>query len=83
MTVRTSIVTLAVAGLAWAAPAAQAMLLSGDSAGSTRSTNSVLAALKASGSRYHAQANYRNERFVGQSTSQGVRPDDRAGIRGI
>lgn len=83
---RTSIVTFVVAGVAFAAPAAQAMLLAGDSAGSNTksvSAKSSLSVMKLAGIRYHAAANYKNERFVGQLTSTGVRPDNRPGVRGI
>jgi hypothetical protein len=49
---------------------------------------STLAAMVAAGTKYHATANYRNEKtLVGsdlKSTAQKVvRPDDRAGRRGI
>jgi hypothetical protein len=87
MTIRTSILTLVVTGLAWAAPAAQAHLLAGDEAvtgKSAVSTKSALSVMTAAGIRYHAQANYANEkRLLGPSASTGVRPDDRAGARGI
>jgi hypothetical protein len=86
MTIRHSTLTLVVAGLAWAAPAAQAHPLAGDSANTTYraiSTKSALSVMKAAGIRYHAAANYKNERFVGQSASVGVRPDNRPGVRGI
>ncbi len=86
MTIRTSILTFVVAGVACVAPAAQAHTLAGDSAGSgakTSSAKSSLSVMKAAGIRYHAAANYKNERFVGQSTSTGVRPDNRSGVRGI
>jgi hypothetical protein len=86
MTIRHSILTLVVAALAWAAPAAQAHLLLGDSAttGKTSvSTKSALSVMKAAGIRYHAAANYKNERFLVVSASTGVRPDNRPGVRGI
>ena len=86
MTIRTSTLTFVVAGLAWAAPAAQAHTLAGDSAGAgqkTVSAKSSLAVMQVAGIRYHAAANYKNERFIGQSTSAGVRPDNRPGVRGI
>jgi hypothetical protein len=86
MTVRHSFLTLVVAGLAWAAPAAQAHLLSGDSANTSNravSTKSALSVMKVAGIRYHAAANYKNERFLGQSAPTAVRPDNRPGVRGI
>jgi len=97
MTVRHSILTLAVAGLACAAPAAQAHLLGNDGAvvsKSSASTKSTLAVMTAAGTRYHAASNYTNElRLLGQhltspssvwsSAYSSVRPDDRAGVRGI
>jgi hypothetical protein len=85
MTVRHTILTLAVAGLACAAPAAQAHLLVNDSAVTSKSSMSTksLSVMTAAGIRYHAAANYKNEqRLLGQSSSS-VRPDDRAGVRGI
>jgi hypothetical protein len=86
MTVRHTILTLAVAGLACAAPAAQAHLLVNDSAVTSKSSASAkssLSVMTAAGIRYHAAANYKNEqRLLGQSSSS-VRPDDRAGVRGI
>ena len=72
-------------------PIAQGHVLSGAggvaSAKST-SSQSVLAAMIAAGTRYHAAANYRNEKtLVGSGLTakaqKGVRPDDRAGVRGI
>jgi hypothetical protein len=89
MTIRHSILTLVVAGLAGAAPAAQAQMLAGDGATtgkkavSTKSTKSTLSAIQVAGIRYHATANLKNERFLGESTSTGVRPDNRPGVRGI
>ena len=86
MTIRHSILTLVVAGLAWAAPAAQAHSLAGDSAGSNAksvSAKSSLSVMQVAGIRYHAAANLKNERFIGESTSTGVRPDNRPGVRGI
>jgi len=86
MTIRTSTLTFVVAAIAFVAPAAQAHSLAGDSAGSnakSSSAKSSLSVMKAAGIRYHAAANYKNERFVGQSTSTGVRPDNRSGVRGI
>lgn len=86
MNIRHSILTLVVAGLAWAAPAAQAHVLAGDSASTAKravSTKSALSVMKAAGIRYHAAANFKSERFVGQSASVGVRPDNRPGVRGI
>jgi hypothetical protein len=86
MTIRTSTLTFVVAGLAWAAPAAQAQTLAGDTAGAgqkTVSAKSSLSAMQVAGIRYHAAANLKNERFIGESTSTGVRPDNRPGVRGI
>jgi hypothetical protein len=86
MTIRTSTLTFVVAGLAWAAPAAQAQVLAGDSATTGKkavSTKSTLSAMQVAGIRYHAAANLKNERFLGESTSTGVRPDNRPGVRGI
>jgi hypothetical protein len=86
MTTRYSILTLVVAGLAWAAPAAQAHLLSGDSANTSNravSTKSSLSVMTVAGIRYHAAANYKNERFLGQSAPAPDRPDNRPGVRGI
>ena len=83
---RTSIVTFVLAGLAFAAPAAQAHSLAGDSARSNAksvSAKSSLSVMQVAGIRYHAAANYKNERFIGESTSTGVRPDNRPGVRGI
>ena len=85
MTVRHTILALAVAGLACAAPAAQAQLLANDSAVTSKaaSAKQTLSVMTAAGIRYHAAANYKNEqRLLGQSNSS-VRPDDRAGTRGI
>ena len=94
MTVRQTILTLAVAGLACAAPAAQAHVLDNDSAvtGKSSSSAKTLSVMTAAGIRFHAAANYANEkdvtlsiakgeRLLGQSSS-GVRTDDRAGVRG-
>ena len=86
MTIRTSVLTFVVAGVACVAPAAQAHLLTGDEATTGKasvSAKSSLSVMKAAGIRYHATANYKNERFIGQSTSTGVRPDNRPGVRGI
>jgi hypothetical protein len=85
MTIRHSIVT-AVAALAVAAPAAQAHLLNTDGAvTSTKSfsTKSTLSVMTVAGIRFHAQANYKNERFVSGPLTSSVRPDDRAGVRGV
>jgi hypothetical protein len=85
MTIRHSILT-AVAALAVAAPAAQAHLLVNDGAVTSKtsiSTQSALSAMTAAGIRYHAQANYKNERFVSSRLGSGTRPDDRAGMRGV
>jgi hypothetical protein len=86
MTTRQSILTLVVAGLAGAAPAAQAQMLAGDGANTTNkavSTKSALSVMTVAGIRYHATANYKNERFLGQSAPTPVRPDNRPGVRGI
>ena len=86
MTIRQSILTFVVAGVACVAPAAQANSLAGDSAGAgqnTVSAKSSLSVMEIAGIRYHAAANYKNERFNGQSTSTGLRPDNRPGVRGI
>jgi ethanolamine ammonia-lyase large subunit len=87
MTIRTPILTLVVTGLAWAAPAAQAHLLAGDDAVTSKSSvsaKSALSVMTVAGIRYHAQANYANEkRLFGRPASTGVRPDDRSGVRGI
>jgi hypothetical protein len=87
MTIRTSMLTLVVAALAWVAPAAQAHLLSGDEAVTGKvsvSAQSSLSVMQAAGIRYHAQANYANEkRLLGTSKSSHVAPDNRAGRRGI
>ena len=86
MTIRHSILTLVVAGLAWAAPAAQAHLLVDDSANISNravSTQSVLSVMTIAGIRFHAAANYKNERFLGQSGPTHVSPDNRPGPRGI
>ena len=86
MTIRHSILTLVVAGFAWAAPAAQAHLLSGDSANTVNkavSTKSALSVMTVAGIRYHAAANYKNERFLCKSAPAAVRPDNRPGVRGI
>ena len=85
MTIRTSMLTLVVAALAWVAPAAQAHLLSGEEAVTGKasvSAKSSLSVMEAAGIRYHAQAMYRDERFVGTSASH-VSPDNRAGLRGV
>jgi hypothetical protein len=86
MTIRHSILTLVVAGLAWAAPAAQAHTLDGDSANTSNravSTKSVLSLMTVAGIRFHAATNYKNERFLGQSALTHVSPDNRPGPRGI
>ena len=85
MNIRHSILTLAVAGVACVAPAAQAHPLSGEEAvtGKTSvSAKSALSVMQIAGIRYHAAANYKNERLIGSSTSTGVRPDNRSGVRG-
>ena len=71
--------------------AAQAHIVaSGGAAASAKSTSSqsALKAMITAGTKYHAAANYRNEKtLVGSArkvtAQQGVRPDDRAGVRGI
>jgi len=87
MTIRTPILTLVVSGLAWVAPAAQAQALAGGEAVTAKtgvSAKSALSVMTVAGIRYHAQANYANEkRLFGPSASIGVRPDDRSGVRGI
>jgi ethanolamine ammonia-lyase large subunit len=86
VTIRHSILTLVVAGLASVAPAAQAQMLAGDGANTTSksvSAKSVLSVMTLAGIRYHATANYKNERFLSQSAPTGVRPDNRPGVRGI
>jgi hypothetical protein len=80
---RNSILTFVVAGVACVAPAAQAHSLASDSGAQSVSAKSSLSVMQLAGIRYHAAANYKNERFIGQSTSTGVRPDNRPGVRGI
>ena len=87
---KTYFVTLAACGAAaFGTPiAAQAHVLSSNGGVSVTKTQSALAAMMAAGTRYHAAANYRNEKtLVGSArkvtAQQGVRPDDRAGVRGI
>jgi len=83
------VVTLAAcAAAALGTPIAQAHVLSGEGGVASAKAQSALAAMIAGGTRYHAVANYRNEKtLVGNArkvtAQQGVRPDDRAGVRGI
>jgi hypothetical protein len=83
------VVTLAAcAAAALGTPIAQAHVLGGEGGVASAKTQSALAAMVAAGTRYHAAANYRNEKtLVGSArkvTAQtAVRPDDRAGVRGI
>ena len=83
------VVTLATcAAAALGTPIAQAHVLSGNGGVSVTKTQSALAAMIAAGTRYHAAANYRNEKtLVGSArkvtVQTAVRPDDRAGVRGI
>jgi ABC-type microcin C transport system duplicated ATPase subunit YejF len=88
MNARFHIATLAVAATAaLGSQVAQAHILIGsDTSGATKSvsTKSVLAVMTAAGVRYHAAANYKNERTVGVVTTAPmahVRPDDRGGPR--
>jgi hypothetical protein len=86
MTVRQTILTLAVAGLACAAPAAQAHVLANDSAvtgKSSVSTKNSLSAMTAAGILMHAAANFKNEQRLLGEYGVSVRPDDRAGARGV
>jgi hypothetical protein len=82
--------TLAAAAALVFGAQAQAHILAGNDAATASkpaSSQSVLAVMKAAGIRYHAAANYKNEqRLTGSRflfTSTGVRPDDRAGLRGV
>jgi len=77
MTVRQTILTLAVAGLACAAPAAQAHLLVNDSAVTSKASGSALSSFNVK--YYPGSIRVR----VAAPTSSSVRPDDRAGVRGI
>ena len=84
------VVTLAAcAAAALGTPIADGHVLSGEGAvASTKSASSALAAMIAAGTKYHAAANARNEKtLVGSARTvtaqKGVRPDDRAGVRGI
>ena len=83
---KTTILTL-VAAAAVVCGSAQAHLLTNDSIGKASSGKSTLAVMTAAGIHYHAQANYKNEqRLFGAKSavkSAGLRPDDRAGIRGV
>ena len=87
---RSYIVTLAAcAATALGTPIAQAAVQAGDGAYSTAkitSSQSTLATMLAAGTRYHAAANYRNEKTLvraAKAPQTGVRPDDRSGPRGI
>ena len=89
---RLYIVTLAACAAALGSQAAQAHVLYGsDSSTAVKSTSSqsVLATMVAAGTRYHAAANSRDEKtLVGSIHSRKaqqsrIRPDDRAGVRGI
>jgi hypothetical protein len=78
----------ACAAAALGTPIAQAHLLNGEGGVASTKTQSALEAMIAAGTKYHAAANYRNEKtLVGSArkvtAQQGVRPDDRAGVRGI
>jgi hypothetical protein len=83
------VVTLgACAVAALGTPIAQAHVLSGEGAVASTKSTSTLAAMIAAGTKYHAAANYRNEKtLVGSArkvtAQKAVRPDDRAGVRGI
>jgi len=68
--------------------ASQAHVLSGEGAVASTKAQSALAEMIAAGTKYHAAANYRNEEtLVGSArkvtVQKAVRPDDRAGVRGI
>jgi len=81
-----TLVTYAAAALG--TPIAQAHVLAGEGGVDSAKAQSALAAMIAAGTKYHAAANYRNEKtLVGSArkvtAQQGVRPDDRAGVRGI
>ena len=86
---KTYVVTLAAcAAAALGTPIAQAHMVSSGGAVASTSSQSALAAMIAAGTKYHAAANYANEKtLVGSArkvTAQKVvRPDDRAGVRGI
>jgi hypothetical protein len=89
---KTYVVTLAACtAAALGTPIAQAHIVAGGGvAASAKSTSSqsALAAMVAAGTKYHAAANYRNEKtLVGSArkvtAQKAVRPDDRAGVRGI
>jgi hypothetical protein len=89
---KTYVVTLAAcAAAALGTPIAQAHVVGGEGvSASVKSTSSqsALAAMIAAGTKYHAAANYRNEKtLVGSArkvtAQKSVRPDDRAGVRGI
>ena len=87
---RSYIVTLAAcASAALGTPVALASVQAGDGAyAAARSTSSqsTLATMLAAGTRYHAAANYRNEKALvraAKASQAAVRPDDRSGPRGI
>jgi len=87
---KASILTLVAAGALVFGTAAQAHLLGNDGAvtsSKSLSSQTVLALMKAAGTRYHAAANYKNEQHLSGTKlvtgSSGVRPDDRPGPRGI
>jgi hypothetical protein len=83
------LVTLATcAAAALGAPLAQAHLVSTSGAVAATKTQSALAVMVAAGTKYHAAAEYRNEKTLAGSArkltaQQGVRPDNRPGVRGI
>ena len=86
------VVTLAACTVAaLGTPIAQAHVLTGEGAvasAKSASSQSALAAMLAAGTKYHAATNYRNEKtLVGSArrvtAQKAVRPDDRAGVRGI
>jgi hypothetical protein len=89
---RLYIVTLAACAAALGSQGAQAHLLYGSDSSSvvnSTSSQSVLATMVAAGTRYHAAANYRDEKTLygsmhsRKAQQSGARPDDRAGVRGI
>ena len=85
ITMKASILTLVAAAALCSAQLAQAHILLGSEAAvasTAASAKSSLAVMTAAGIRYHAAANYRNERLYGGS-SKPVRPDDRPGPRGV
>jgi len=90
---RLYIVTLAACtATALGTQAAQARLLDDSSsyaAVKSTSSQSLLATMVAAGTKYHAAANYRNEKTLAgtvhsrKAQQKGVSPDNRAGVRGI